>query len=96
MIYRIYTPILNSILFILFIYFAYAFYGIDKLIPFLIFSIVSALVLSVIGIVKKLGKKYVFISLFPFLISLTVIFLLFTGIGWFILMLFGIHGPTPN
>ncbi len=96
MINRIYTPILNSILFLLFIYFAYAFYGIDKLIPYLIFSIIVTVILTILGIAKKLGKMYVFISFFPLLITLTTAFLLFTGIGWWILMLFGFYGPTPN
>ena len=96
MINRIYTPLINSLLFILFIYFAYAFYGIDKLFPYLIFSIIGTLILTIIGIKKKLGKLYVFISFFPLLISLTVAFLLFTGIGWWILMLLGFYGPTPN
>ncbi len=96
MINRIYTPILNSLLFLLFIYLAYAYYGIDKLIPYLLFSILVTLVLVILGMAKRLGRMYVFISLLPLLISLTVVFLLFTGIGWWILMFFGFHGPTPN
>ncbi|WP_324025578.1 hypothetical protein QSV08_20685 [Maribacter sp. BPC-D8] len=96
MITRIYTPILNSLLFFLLVYLAYSKYGIDKLIPYLMFSILTTLALLILGLVKKLGRSYIFISALPLLTTLITLLLLFTGIGWWILMLFGFHGPTPN
>lgn len=96
MITRIYAPIVNSFLFFLFIYLAYAKHGIDKLIPYLLFSILLTFVLLILGLVKKLGRSYIIISALPLLTTLITFLLLFTGIGWWILMLFGFHGPTPN
>lgn len=96
MITRIYTPIVNGFLFFLFVYLAYSKYGIDKLIPYLLFTVLTTFVLLVLGFSKKLGRSYIIISALPFLITLVSVFFLFTGIGWWILMLFGFHGPTPN
>ena len=96
MITRIYTPIVNSFLFFLFIYLAFTKYGIDKLIPHLLFTVLITIILLVLGFAKRLGRRYIIISALPLLTTLITVLLLFTGIGWWILMLFGIHGPTPN
>jgi len=50
----------------------------------------------VLGFAKRLGRRYIIISALPLLTTLITVLLLFTSIGWWILMLFGIHGPTPN
>lgn len=96
MIDRTIIPTSNSLLFLVFIYFALEHFGIDQLTPYFLFSFIASVILIMNGFNNKLGSRYFFLSFFPLLVTLVIAFLLFTGIGLFLLMLLGFYGPTPN